>query len=293
MPPTAAGPTASPTSVTRIWRNTNNHVGRAGDADLPRVRSKRRRTGPTCRHTTRRPTRCRTRAAVSGVEPLQQTARVKAGTSAAQQATKLYVYSSATRCFGGTTWCRTSLSRTAAMDLGNAKRPGVCPSNAAYIFQPHSSDDDSTRSATVQDTQLAPGWAASSIKSTQVPVFRAASGNFELDECHVDKSGNWLMLLEVNPNGSRAQSHRQSAAGHDHDHRRCARDRWAISIWDTGYAAAPTTINPAFRIAHDLLNSPVSSDANVPSGRSSTTTSVGTSPPPITSLMATRSPAAG
>ena len=30
---------------------------------------------------------------------------------------------------------------------------------------------------------------------------RRAKG-FELDECHVDKSGNWLMLLEVNPNGS-------------------------------------------------------------------------------------------
>src|SRR5439155_7865175 len=34
--------------------------------------------------------------------------------------------------------------RTAAMDLSECKRPSVCPSNAAYIFQPHSSDDDAT-----------------------------------------------------------------------------------------------------------------------------------------------------
>ena len=38
-------------------------------------------------------------------------------------------------------------------------------------------------------------------KSTRFQFFAPPAG-FALDECHVDKSGNWLMLLEVNPNGS-------------------------------------------------------------------------------------------
>jgi hypothetical protein len=89
------------------------------------------------------------------------------------------------------------------MDLSTCRRPGVCPTNAAYIFQPHSSDDDSTHSATVQDAYYNRLGCVVYKSGAKRPFhfYRPPQG-FELDECHVDKSGNWLMLLEVNPNGS-------------------------------------------------------------------------------------------
>ena len=71
--------------------------------------------------------------------------------------------------------------------------------------------------------------------------FFAPPAGFELDECHVDKSGNWLMLLEVNPNGVGAEPHRRSAQRHDHDDRRCATDRSDISTWASATRSAPTT----------------------------------------------------
>src|SRR5262249_26753123 len=78
-----------------------------------------------------------------------------------------------------------------------------CPSNAAYIFQPHSSDDDKTHSATVQDVNYNHLGCVVYRSASKKPFkFFAPPQGFELDECHVDKSGKWLMLLEVNPNGS-------------------------------------------------------------------------------------------
>jgi hypothetical protein len=92
--------------------------------------------------------------------------------------------------------------RSAAMDLADCKRPSVCPSNAAYIFQPHSSDDDATHSATVEDTAYNRlGCVVYKSAGRKFQFFAPAAG-FSLDECHVEKSGNWLMLIEVNPNGS-------------------------------------------------------------------------------------------
>ena len=38
-----------------------------------------------------------------------------------------------------------------ALDLAKCPRPRTCPADAAYIFQPHSSDDDLVHSATVQN----------------------------------------------------------------------------------------------------------------------------------------------
>ncbi len=92
--------------------------------------------------------------------------------------------------------------KTAAMDLAQCRRPGVCPANAAYIFQPHSSDDDATHSATVQDVGFNRlGCVIYKAAGKKFQFFAPPTG-FTLDECHVDKSGSWLMLLEVNPNGA-------------------------------------------------------------------------------------------
>jgi hypothetical protein len=120
----------------------------------------------------------------------------------AQQPTKLYVY----LVGSANLWRYDVVSRTPettpALDLRQCKRPSVCPLAAAFIFQPHSSDDDRVHSATVQDSSFGRlGCVVYRSDTKRFRFFAPRPGNF-IDECHVDKSGNWLMLLEVTPSGS-------------------------------------------------------------------------------------------
>jgi hypothetical protein len=87
-----------------------------------------------------------------------------------------------------------------ALDLNECPRPAVCPSGAAFIYQPHSSDDDTVHSATVQDADF---------RRLGCVVARAAGflyvptrDGYLLDECHVDKSGRWLIVLETRSGGA-------------------------------------------------------------------------------------------
>lgn len=88
---------------------------------------------------------------------------------------------------------------TPALDLNACPRPSVCPGDAAFIYQPHSSDDDRVHSVTVQDAsfQRLGCLASDSSAFVYVPV---RPGYF-LDECHVDKSGRWLLVLEAQTAG--------------------------------------------------------------------------------------------
>jgi hypothetical protein len=87
-----------------------------------------------------------------------------------------------------------------AMDLNQCPRPAVCPGAAAYIYQPHSSDDEAVHSATVQDSDF---------RRLGCVVARAGEflyvptrDGYALDECHVDKSGRWLLVLETGADGA-------------------------------------------------------------------------------------------
>jgi hypothetical protein len=118
------------------------------------------------------------------------------------QPTKLYTYlvgDSQLRRYDVLTH---QFDKTPAMDLSTCRKPGVCPANAAYIFQPHSSDDDGTHSATVEDTSFNRLGCVVYKSTGKKFQFFAPLNGFALDECHVDKSGNWLILLEVNANAS-------------------------------------------------------------------------------------------
>jgi hypothetical protein len=88
-------------------------------------------------------------------------------------------------------------------DLSACARPRVCPRGAVSITQAHSSDDDLVHSATVQDAN----WQRIGcvVYQTAAQRFRyfAPQKRYALDECHVDKSGRWLMLLETRADGSR------------------------------------------------------------------------------------------
>lgn len=91
----------------------------------------------------------------------------------------------------------------AALDLARCQRRDVCPAATAYITQPHSSDNDLVHSATVQDAD----W-----RRIGCVVYRTAPRRFYyfgtpaghvFDECHIDKSGGWLILQESRTDGSR------------------------------------------------------------------------------------------
>ena len=118
-------------------------------------------------------------------------------------ATRLYVSLAGSPLLRRYDVVRRQFESAAAMDLRNCPRPATCPSNSAFITQPHSSDDDLVHSATVQNAS----W-----QRTGCVVYQSAGRRFRfyappvgylLDECHVDKSGLWLMLLETRPDGVR------------------------------------------------------------------------------------------
>jgi hypothetical protein len=90
-----------------------------------------------------------------------------------------------------------------ALDLAACPRPRICPSASAFIVQPHSSDDDLVHSATVQSAD----WQRLGcvVYESVARRFRYVGPpeGYAIDECHVDKSGRWLVVLETRPEGTR------------------------------------------------------------------------------------------
>ena len=88
-----------------------------------------------------------------------------------------------------------------AIDLGSCP-PSICPAEARYITQPHSSDDDSVHSTTVQDSDFhrigCLVWRPSGFL-----YYDGTSGDIVFDECNIDKSGRWLILLMNRRDGTR------------------------------------------------------------------------------------------
>jgi hypothetical protein len=117
--------------------------------------------------------------------------------------TRLYVYLVGTAQLRRYDVLQRQFETAPALDLNACPRPTVCPSSAAFIIQPHSSDDDLVHSATVQDT----GWRRIGCVTYQranrrFRYFPTPAG-YIFDECHVDKSGRWLVILETRSSGSR------------------------------------------------------------------------------------------
>ena len=115
------------------------------------------------------------------------------------QPTKLYVW------LPGSTQLRLYDVETGEFDtspvLDLARCRNACPDTAAYISQPHSSDDDRSHSATVQDTSFQR--IGCLVAHQNRYLYYAVTPGYSFDECHVDKSGRWLLFLETAANGSR------------------------------------------------------------------------------------------
>jgi len=87
-----------------------------------------------------------------------------------------------------------------AMDLSRCPRPRVCPAASAYVIQAHSSDNDLVHSATVQDLEWRRLGCVVS-RAGRYAYYAPLQGSV-FDECHVDKSGRWLVLQETRATGS-------------------------------------------------------------------------------------------
>ena len=183
------------------WRNINNHVSSADMYIFLGSNPKRGGKGPFLLRYNK------VTDAVQNVGPLftpdspYYHATGEGWYFSGTQPTKLYTF-----VVGSTQLRRFDiLTRTfdpeAPLDLGRCPRPSVCPAGSAFLTQPHSSDDDQTHSATVQNQS----WQRIGCVVTQgrrYYYFAPASG-YLLDECHIDKSGRWLMLIETTAGGSR------------------------------------------------------------------------------------------
>jgi hypothetical protein len=118
-----------------------------------------------------------------------------------RQPTKLYTF-----LVGGTKLRRYDVltrkfDRKPAIDLDACPRPAICPADAAFVTQPHSSDDDRVHSASVQNAD----WRRIGcvVARPSGYVYVPTPDGFLFDECHVDKSGRWLAMLEGRFDGSR------------------------------------------------------------------------------------------
>lgn len=85
------------------------------------------------------------------------------------------------------------------LDLARCRK--ACPPAAAYISQPHSSDDDKIHSATVQNGSFQ-GIGCVVAHQNRYLYYDVTPG-YVFDECHVDKSGRWLLFLETATDGTR------------------------------------------------------------------------------------------
>jgi hypothetical protein len=182
------------------WSNINNHVGRPTMLIFLSLDRNRGGNGPTL---------FRVEKSTDSVENLGPLFNASSPYSfstgegwyfSGSQTSKLYAF-----LVGGTQLRRYDVlakrfDARPALDLQACPRPSVCPANAAFITQPHSSDNDAVHSATVQDAAFTRLGCVVRTKSRYWYFARSAGSTF--DECHLDKSGRWLLLLETQSTGA-------------------------------------------------------------------------------------------
>ena len=133
------------------WRNTNNHVGSPTMFIFLGTDGNRGGQGPTLIAYNKQTDEVQNRGSLFPANSPYSYATGEGWYFSGTQPTKLYTF-----LVGGTQLRRYDVvarqfEAVPAVDLAACRRRGICPSNAAYIFQPHSSDDDLVHSATVQN----------------------------------------------------------------------------------------------------------------------------------------------
>lgn len=183
------------------WSNINNHVGSEDMFIFVGTDTNRGGAGPTLIRYNK------TTDAVQNLGPLfadNSPYHWQTGEgwyfSATQPATLYTLLSGGTQLRRFDIFTR-QFEATPALDLAQCPRPSVCPSDAAAITQAHSSSDDLVHSASVQNA----AWQRIGcvVKGPMGYRYYATATRFIFDECQVDKSGRWLVILENQRNGMR------------------------------------------------------------------------------------------
>jgi hypothetical protein len=183
------------------WRNINNHVGSNDMYIFLGTDTNRGGVGPILLHYDK------TTDAVTSLGPMfDETSPYHWATGegwyfSATQATKLYTFLVGSPLLQRFDIVTRQFDPVPAMDLTTCPRPRVCPRSAQFITQPHSSDDDLVHSASVQDNNYQRlGCVVSSPSGFR---FFAVPKGYSFDECSIDKSGRWLIVLAETSDGTR------------------------------------------------------------------------------------------
>lgn len=185
------------------WRNINNHVGSTDMYIFLGTDTNRGGVGPVLVRYNKSTDDVQNLGPLFGPDSPYHYSTGEGWYFSATYPTRLYAY-----LVGSTQLRRYDIlagqfETTPALDLSRCPRPRVCPADAAYIIQPHSSDNDLVHSASVQNA----AWQRTGCVVYQAGARRfqyyASSAGYAFDECHVDKSGRWLALLEARSDGSR------------------------------------------------------------------------------------------
>lgn len=184
------------------WRNVNNHVGCPIMLIFLGMDRSRGGNGPALIGYNKVTDEVRTLWPLFEASSAYSYSTGEGWYFSATQPTKLYTY-----LVGGTELRQYDvLARqfepTPAPDLRACPQPKACPSDAAYIFQPHSSDDDQVHSATVQNADFERLGCLVQRSSLRRSLYFPKSSGYTFDECHLDKSGRWLILLETKSTGA-------------------------------------------------------------------------------------------
>jgi hypothetical protein len=183
------------------WRNINNHVGSTDMYIFLGTDTNRGGVGPVLLRYDKNADTVQNLGALFDQSSPYHWSTGEAWYFSATQAGKLYTF-----LVGGTQLRRFDIftrqfDSTPAIDLAACPRPSVCPSTARYLTQPHSSDDDRVHSASVQNSN----WQRIGCVVSRPSgfLYYATPGGMVFDECHIDKSGRWLILLMNRNNGTR------------------------------------------------------------------------------------------
>jgi hypothetical protein len=182
------------------WRNTNYHVGQNTMLIFVSFDRNRGGVGPSLLSYDKNTDAVVNRGAIFDPASPYSYSTGEGWYFSGKLPTKLYTF-----LVGGTQLRRYDVitkqfDATPALDLQRCPRPRVCSSNASFIIQPHSSDDDKVHSATVQDAAF--NRLGCVVRTPSKYFYFARSTGSVFDECHVDKSGRWVLLLETRSTGA-------------------------------------------------------------------------------------------
>lgn len=181
------------------WRNINNHAGSDTMYIVLGFSRERGGAGPGLLAYNKVTDQVRNLGALFPAESSYSYATTDGWYFSAAVPSRLYTFLPGTTTLRRFDVLTRQFEMSPALDLNACPRPSVCPGDAAFIYQPHSSDDDRMHSATVQDASFRRlGCVVSdSVQYAYVPI----RAGYALDECHLDKSGRWLLVLETQADG--------------------------------------------------------------------------------------------